>query len=320
MKYVFGLIILLSQLSAFADVAVVTYNMAQLKRNGIDLVACTRRRVSLQSDAIFKDPDSPIYADKNFVLLIQESWTKRSFKALRKAAEDKNLFFYPNDYQVVKNSGQIVISNLLSEEAKKIPFSHDKYAKKGMLYVRFDLGEGKTLGVINVHTGYSDRTHFSDEHRKHFEELGRTVEDLKPLTTHFVVGGDFNAGPDMGFKTVLYNAGETVWEKGIMPLMMNNGMRLLESAGITWDETNNALVRSPPILLRFVNLYKNGYAGWDMTDSTLDHIFVPRESEVTRHELAFNKKVKLNCGGRDGKDGLLHLSDHYGVMAVLKTE
>lgn len=86
MKKFFVLFLILFQFSALADVAVVTYNMAQLKRKGLDLVACTRRRVSLQVDAIFKDPASPIYADKNFVLLIQESWTKKSFNALRKVA------------------------------------------------------------------------------------------------------------------------------------------------------------------------------------------------------------------------------------------
>jgi hypothetical protein len=105
-----------------------------------------------------------------------------------------------------------------------------------------------------------------------------------------------------------------------MPLMKNNGLRLLESVGITWDETNNALVRIPPLLLRLVNEYKNGYIGWDQTDSTLDHIFVPENQTITRHELAFKEKVKLNCGSRDDKNGMLNLSDHYGVMAVLKTE
>lgn len=135
----------------------------------------------------------------------------------------------------------------------------------------------------------------------------------------FVIGGDFNAGPDMLFKNVKYDAAKLIWEEGFMRLMRNQGMRLLESVGATWDETNNNLVRIPPFLLRMLNEMSNGYIGWDMKDSTLDHILVPESTTVTRHELAFHKKVPLNCGRRDDEKGLLHLSDHYGVMAVIKT-
>ncbi|MFL5786017.1 MAG: hypothetical protein ACJ76H_15465 [Bacteriovoracaceae bacterium] len=320
MKLVLALFILLFQLAANADVTIVTYNMAQLRKKGLDLVACTKRRVPLQVQAMFGDAASPVFADKHFIFTIQESWTKESFSALRAVAMDRNYFFFPDDYDVVKNSGQLIISDLHPLEEKRIPFSKDKYAQKGMLYARLDLGDNKTFGIINVHTGYSDKTGFSDEHRRHFEELGRTIEEMKPQSTYFAVSGDFNAGPDMDFKKPQYNSSQIVWEQGLMPLIKNNGLRLLESVGITWDDTNNALVKIPPLLLRLVNEYKNGYIGWDQTDSTLDHIFVLENQIVTRHELAFKEKVKLNCGKRDDKDGMLNLSDHYGVMAVLKTE
>ncbi len=319
MKFLFAFALFLS-FSAIADVTVITYNMSQLKKKGVDLVACTKRRSSLQIDAIFNDPASPIYASKDFVLLIQESWTKRSFNDLKKASLKKYFTFYPDDYQKVKNTGQLIITNMKTLDIKSMPFSRDKYAKKGMIYARLALNNAKSIGVINVHTGYSDKTGFSEEHRRHFEELGQSIETLKSQTDYFVVGGDFNAGPDMAYKTVKFDAASVIWNDGIMLHMRNQGMKLLESVGVTWDETNNMLVRIPPLLLRLVNTYKNGYAGWDMKDSTIDHIFVPETTIVSRHELAFNKKVKLNCGKRDDKDGLLHLSDHYGVMAVINTE
>jgi hypothetical protein len=142
------------------------------------------------------------------------------------------------------------------------------------------------------------------------------VKKFKAQTSHFVIGGDLNAGPDMGFKKTEFNI--SPWDESLVSPMKVEGIRLLDSVGITWDETNNMLVRRPPLLLRLVNKYKNGYTGWDMTDSTLDHIFVQENAEVTRHELVFNKKVPMNCGKRDDSEGL-HLSDHYGVMAVIKT-
>jgi endonuclease/exonuclease/phosphatase family metal-dependent hydrolase len=316
MKKILALFILLFQFSALADVAVVTYNMAQLKKKGLDLVACTSRRVAFQVGAIFSDPESPIFSDKNFVLLVQESWTKKSFNALKKIALERGYSIFPDDHKFVKNSGQLIISNLPPVEFKSMPFSHDKYASKGLIYARFYLGEGNTLGVINVHTAYSEKRGFSEEHKLHFTELVEAVKKFKSQTSHFVIGGDFNAGPDMGYKNTEFNVAP--WDELLVTPMKAEGMRLLESVGITWDETHNMLVRSPPLLLRLVNKYKNGYTGWDMTDSTLDHIFVEEDAEVLRHELAFNKKVHLNCGRRDDKEGL-HLSDHYGVMAVIKT-
>lgn len=313
------LLLVLFSFSALADVTVVTYNMAQLKKMGVDLVACTKRRVGFQVDAMFNDPSAPINASKDFVYLIQESWTKRSFKALREVAQKRNLTFYPDDFNIVKNAGDLIISNLKADELKHIPFSSDKYAKKGILYARLRLDSGKTFGVINVHTGYSDMNGFSEEHRKHFEELGRAIQEFKPQTDFFAVGGDFNAGPDMGFKTTKYDSAKIVWEDGLMPHMLNQGMRLLPSVGITWDDTNNTLVSIPPLLLRLVNKWKNGYIGWDQTDSTLDHIFVKDDEQVSRHEVVFKQKAPLNCGKRDDKDGI-HLSDHYGVMATIVTD
>ncbi len=320
MKFILALIIILSTHALYADVSVVTYNMAQLKKNGLDLVACTKRRVPLQMEAIFKDTASPIYAAKNFVLMIQESWTKRTFEAMKKAALERGFTIFPMEHKFVKNRGDLIVTNIPVLEAKFTAFSSDKYAEKGITYAQLDLGNGKTFGVINTHTGYSDATGFSDEHRRHFEELGQAIEVLKPKSTYFVTGGDFNAGPDMGFKVTKFDAVGSIWENGIMPLMRNQNMRLLESVGITWDDTNNTLVSRPPLLLRIVNEWKNGYIGWDQTDSTLDHIFVQEEMEVLRHEIVFKKKYPLRCGGREDKDGLTNISDHYGVMAVLKTD
>lgn len=320
MKNLLIALVMLATQTLFADVAVVTYNMAQLKKNGLDLVACTKRRVPLQVDAIFKDPQSPIFAAKNFVLLVQESWTRRSFEAMKKAALEKGYTIYPMEHRLVKNRGELIVTNLPSLEFKFTAFSEDKYAQKGITYAQLDLGEGKTLGVINIHTGYSDALGFSEEHRRHFEELSHAIEVLKPKSTFFVTGGDFNAGPDMGFKVTTYDSAGTIWENGLMPLMRNHNMRLLEPVGMTWDDTNNTLVSRPPLLLRIVNKYKNGYIGWDQTDSTLDHIFIQEGVEVSRHEIAFKKKYPLRCGGREDKDGLMNISDHYGVMAVLKTD
>lgn len=319
MKFFFLLISLFS-FSALADVAIVTFNMAQLKRNGTDLVACTKRRVPFQVKAMLEDETAPVYTEKNFVLLIQESWTKRSFNTLREVALKKGYSFFPDDYEIVKNSGQISITNLPVLEKERVPFTFDKYAKKGLLYLKLDLGDGKTLGAINIHTGFSDKNSFSEEHLRHFEELGDLAKAKKDLTTHFVIGGDFNAGPDIRFKTVLYDAPLDIWEHGLMPIINPLGLRYVRTPEFTWDETNNELVRKPPLILRLRNLFKNGYSGWDNYDSTLDHIFVKAEEVTEDAKVVFKEKVPLKCGGREDKDGLLNLSDHYGVLVRLKTD
>lgn len=314
------LFLILFSLPGFADVTVVTYNMAQLRKNGIDLVACTSRRLGPQIEAMFHSQSAPLHASENFVYLIQEAWTKKTFRALKEVATEKKLTIFPDDFNVVKKSGQIILTNLTPLDVKSIPFSKDKYAKKGIVYGRLALPDGRTFGVMNVHTGYSDQKRFSDEHRRHFEELGRAIEELKGETDLFAVGGDFNAGPDMDFKKARYDSKVSVWESGLMPHMRNLGMNLLPSVGVTWDEASNELVRVPPVILRLVNKYKNGYTGWDQKSSTLDHIFVAEGTEVGRHERVFDEKVPLNCGKRDDEDGLLHLSDHFGVMAVIRTD
>lgn len=313
------LFLLLFTTSSFANVTVVTYNMAQLKKMGLDFVACTKKRLGLQVNAMFEDENAPMSASKDFVYLLQESWTKRSFLALRAQAKKRNLTFFPDDFSVVKNAGELIISNLKADDIKFIPFSSDKFVKKGVIYARFKLETGKSIGILNVHTGYSDMNGFSSDHRKHFEEIGRTIQEYKASSDFFVIGGDFNAGPDMGFKKVNYDSSKLIWEDGLMPHMINQGMRLLPSVGVTWDDIHNALVNFPPLLLRLINQYKNGYIGWDQTDSTLDHIFVSEQDTVLEHKLVFNKKVKYNCGSRDDKDGLF-LSDHYGVMATIATD
>lgn len=313
----FILIIGIHSATSVAGVSVTSYNMGQLSKRGVDFVACTRKRVQPQVEAIFYNPDSPIYKEGKFVLMLQEVWTKRAFKGLLQEARARGLTIFPDNYKDVRSNGQISITNMRPVEKRFVPFSSDSHAKKGMVFMKLDLGNGKTLGALNVHTGYSTFKSFGDNHRMHFAEVGVFMEQEKRKNDHFIVGGDFNAGPDVAFRRQRYEASKVIWQEGFMPFAEKNAMRLLDFEKKTWDSCENMLVAKPTFAIKFINFIDRQRGSWDQEKSTIDHILVSANTEVTDKEVVFDEKVPLRCKGRTDAEGKMHLSDHYGVNASL---
>lgn len=323
MKCVYKLTVILCLISSsliYANVSVTSYNMGQLNRKGIDFVACTKSRVAPQVEAIFYNKDSPLLKEKHFVLFIQEAWTSRVFKALLAEATKHNYYMYPQNYQDLKSNGQITITNLKPLETVFVPYTIDSHARKGMLYTRLDLGDGKTLGTMNVHTAYSDLHRFSKTHEIHFREIADFITNNKQKSDYFVIGGDFNAGPDMGYKSQKYDSAKIVWEDGFMPAIHDNDLKLISDQGYeTWDASQNTLVSKPTFTIRMMNFVTRRFkTSWNQTDSTLDHILVSKDIEVLEHRVVFEKPVPLRCLRRQDKDGNVPLSDHFGVNAILE--
>lgn len=311
------LTLLMNLSSAHADVSVTTYNMGQLSSWGFDFVACTSQRVDPQMHAIFKDPNSPIKRSDKFVLFIQEAWTWKVFRHLERFSDKHGYKMYPKNFNLLKNNGQVTITNMKPLQVTFHPYSIDKQSNKGMLYMKLDLGNGKTLGALNVHTGYSDAYKASDLHLEHFKEVHASLQKHRSKTDYFVLGGDFNAGPDMEYRNQRYDSAKTIWFNGLMPYMKSNKMKLIEGINKkTWDG-NNSLVNDPPFIIQLSHFFWNLTFTWDQIDSTIDHIFVSEEVNVKSSSVVFDQPVKLFCYGREDKDGKLHLSDHYGAHAVL---
>ncbi len=304
--------------TAAGSVSVVTYNMGQLSSWGFDFVACTEDRREPQLRAIFDAKSSPIFKSKKFVLFIQEAWTHRIFQDLLVISDILSLYMYPKKFEFLRNNGQITITNIKPLEISYHPYSIDKHSNKGMLYMKLDLGNGKTLGALNVHTGYSNAYKASDLHLVHLQEINHFLDKFRDKSTHFVLGGDFNAGPDMVFRDQQYDSAKVIWEDGLMPHIRRHKLKHIQGlAKKTWDG-NNPLVTDPPFAIALSYFFWNLTLNWDQVDSTLDHIFVSEEVTVKESSVVFDRPAKISCYGREDKNGLLPLSDHYGVNAVLE--
>lgn len=313
----FCLGLLLTSTLALADeITVLTYNMGQLKKSGVDLVACTKPRLQPQVEALFGQ-DGVLVSTQHFVLLLQEVWTKRSYQALQKVAQERGLLMLPKTSLEASVTGTVTITDLPLVTHGFEEFSVNKYLPKGILHATLELPSGGTLNVANVHTGYSDSKSFSFEHKIHFEDIHRFLMQRLSVDAHTVIGGDFNAGPDMAFKKQRYLPVPIIWQANLLRLMTDLGF-LHASAGVapTWD-TRNALVNTPAVAIRAVNGMTYNTWGWEEKTATLDHVFTTPGLQMRSTKTVLNKRVRMRCKGRTDSEGKAHLSDHYGVLTVL---
>ncbi len=313
-------ILSLFSFNAFSDVVLITYNMAQLKKKGIDFVPCTERRIKPQINNLILDSNAHIYKEKYFALALQEVWTKKAFSALKEAVKNKSFNMFPLEFNDIKQNGVVTITNLKVLEASFTPYTKDSHAKKGMLYILGETENGEKIGILNVHTGYSGNKKPSATHIRQFYEIGEFVLTKKKQSSSFIIAGDFNSGPDLKYDRQYYDVAEAVWDDGILPIMGSVSMSHVDVNGVTWDNTNNPLVNNPTFFLKLVNKIDHGSTGWGQNDSTLDHIFISEELESKQSSIVFNEPVPLHCPKRTSADGKSTLSDHYGVMAVLKSK
>ena len=320
MKIIFAFILLLGALEAYSSqVQVLSYNLGQLHKQGVDLVPCTRPRLSPQVDAIF-GKQGLVSLEKPFVLALQEVWTKRAYGLLKRQAELWNLEMFPLTQREASVTGTVLMTNLPVSEFGFEKFSRNKYLPKGILHASMRLDDGSQLTVADVHTGYSDSRSFSLEHKTHINDIKRFVHERSFTNEHFVIAGDFNAGADMAFIKQRYDPAARIWYQTLMPAMMGAGLHeASEGVGPTWD-TRNPLVTKPALAIRAMNGLIYHTWKWEEKTATLDHVFASEGLRTQEAKLVLNERKKLDCPRRDGGRDLSYLSDHYGILVALETE
>lgn len=303
--------------TARADFAVVTYNMAQLKRLWVDFVPCTAERIEPQIKALLTGKDAVIHQEKNFVLLLQEVFKPQAFERLKAEALELGFKIFPKTAEEVQENGLVTITNMPVWDSRFVPFSKDDFAQKGMLYTLLGIGRGYKIAVVNVHTVYSNTSILNATHITQFQELGKFVTANKQKSIPFIVGGDFNAGPDMKYAQEFYPMAQTIWHRGLIPVMEELKMRWVDYAGFSWDNAN-PLILHPALIIKLSNYWAQGSTRWELSNSKMDHIFLTEELEMKEARLVLNEPVELKCPGHLTESGLGALSDHYGLMVKIK--
>ncbi len=297
------------------SIRITSYNTGFLEKGGVDLVPCVRERLAPQVAAVMGSASiSP--RDKSFAILLQEVWTYPAYMAYRRAALARGLFVTPATYLDVKTNGQMIITNLNVQAAYFEPFKSESYAGRGILSIEVATSRG-SLVIANVHTSYSDANGFLPAHRSQLKEITRYFWPHSRRSS-LIIGGDFNAGGKMSFRFEKYDSKSVIWDGAVVPAFDALGMRSIGNQNtVTWDEEGNRLVSDPTRAIRIMNYFDHGYIGWDQHSSRLDQIFASIPMRATASGRTMLQKVRLpfTCTGHADREGKMHLSDHYGVLA-----
>lgn len=308
-----------------AKVSVITYNVGMTPAPlGITLVPCSRKRLKAQNQAIFHGRED-ISQGEPFILLLQEVWTRRAFEAFTKNAKLKGFHIAPTSFKEIDKNGQMIITNLspaMPNWYKMHRFSSDEPVvnSRGVLIAKLLSPEGKRFNAANIHTTYSTSKEFIKVHGSHFTEI---TDILNRYKTPTVIGGDFNAGPDLDFKKSRYNVSQALWfgEEGIHSKMSSIDFRVASDPyQVTWDDDNNELVYNPTLAIKAFNTFSFGTFAWEEKTSTLDHIFVSKGLKSFGSDRVFFKPGKFSCGKRSSGSWFnkyTNLSDHYGVLVQI---
>lgn len=296
--------------------AIVTYNMAQLERLWVDFVPCTQQRLGPQISALLTARDALIHQERDFVLLLQEVFRPEAYEQLKAAADERGLRIFPATAGGTQQNGLVTITNMPVEHSRFVAFSKDDYAQKGMLYTLVSTASGAKLAVVNVHTVFSNTSAVSAVHLRQFQEVGAFIRSLRSVARPIVVAGDFNAGPDMKYADERYPMAQTIWHRGLMPILAEHRMKWVDYVGHTWDNANS-LVLNPALVIKLMNLWELGSLDWELSDSKMDHVFIGNDLKVKSSQLVLNAPVPLDCPGNVSPDGKGALSDHFGLLVSL---
>lgn len=310
--------LIVTSLISYSATTVVSFNIAQLKKRGIDLVPCTNKRLPAIIDRMFFDKNSPLKKNDNFVIGLQEVFTKKAFDRISEAAKELGYFVFPKDYHFVRNSGLLTISNLAHLYTTKIEFNEAKYVKKSFLHSRLMGKDGKMLHFINTHTEYSPADKVNGKHLSQIKQLSEYMNELtQDPYKRIIMVGDFNSGPTTYAVKHDITESNRLWSQNFAPLLENSNMERIEIEGHSWDLKRNTLARKPVFAIKMFNLIKEGRTGWIKISEMVDHLFVSNNLSYYDQSLAFTEHHKFKCRGRADEDGKVPLSDHYGVMATL---
>ena len=320
LKILFAAAFLISGInSSYSATSIISYNMAQLRKRGVDFVACTKRRLPLQIEKMFNDERSPIYDNEYFIMGLQEVWTKQAFKSVVEAAKLKNFTVTPDNYDNVRKSGLITVSNIPHLNTNTIKFNRAKYADKSYLHSTFQGDNGELIQFINTHTDYSSSSKVSGVHLSQVEQLSAQANELTlDPNNKVILVGDFNTGPEIFAvkQDLIYD--NDLWSDFFKPEFDRSSLIHIDVEGYSWDLKSNKLAIKPPFVLNVFNLIQKGRTSWEKKSEMVDHIFVSNNINYSNSTLTFNEHVKYKCIKRYDSEKKVPLSDHYGVKSTLQ--
>ena len=290
--------------------------MGQLKKMGLDFVACTQKRLPYQIKEIFNTASSPIYNEKSFILALQEVWTENAFERIKFEADARNFSIYPNSYEEVQWSGLVTITNLDISEATIHYFKKSDYRYKSFHYLILKKDVGKSINFINTHTDFSSWGIINSTHLSQIEDLEKFISKIKK--NKIVLAGDFNIGPHTYSPNSKRIEKSKLWSEKLYPIIAKMPLVHLKVPGYSWDMDKNLLAIKSTFILNIYNFLRHATIYWEEKSEMIDHLFVSPSFKALEMGLTFEKHLKFKCFGRNDRFGRTALSDHYGIFAILE--
>ena len=303
------------------ELSVITYNTGLTKKVAIfPLVSHVKERSAKQAHIFFNQTEL-INPRDPFVLMLQEVWSKRSFKLFKKEAHKKGYYIIPENYKMVKNRGIVTLTNL---EVKNYYFNaftqdHPKINNRGVLVTEIDFN-AEPLILFNTHTSYSGYEAPSEVNLSQFREIKNLIENYRDQ--RIILSGDFNSGPDLNSANSMYDQSEVLWHStktGIFGLLAPSLNHFTNINHRTWDQTN-PLIRNSTFIIKMYNQMKNGTFGWEVKTASIDHIFGNTGKVISQKRILDQEiEIKKRSHKKSSEDHSIatRLSDHYGIQVIL---
>lgn len=302
---------------AKGKINVVSYNMGQLRKLGLDFVPCTSERLPHQISAIFKSKTSPIYSSDIFIMGLQEVWTEEAFKSLRFESYARNFSVFPTKFSDVQWNGLVTITNKEMVSSKTHYYKDSDYRYKSFLHTKLKTKSGKVIEFINTHTDFSTWGIINSTHLSQIKELSSYVRGLEKKN-EVVLVGDFNMGPHTFDPKKKKKEKKKLWFEKIFPELQKMRLIHLNITGYSWNMGKNLMALKSTFILNIYNFLLHATINWEEKNEKIDHIFVSKNLVVSKEGLVFDKPAKFKCFGRSDRFGKAALSDHYGIMATLE--
>ncbi len=295
------------------SLSVVTYNTGLLKKYFINLVPCVTTRTRAQVEAV----EEELQTYSNFVLNLQEVWTRKGFKAYKKMAKENGYDFVPKEYKDIKKNGQMIISSLPIEFTEFEKFQRDRRVDRGIRSIGIKMEKG-IVKVSNIHVSYSDSKYPNPEQLDQLQQISRYFSQRRP-EEKTILAGDFNAGPNMNYPDTDYDHTEIIWNQNIISPLEAGGLNLLSQVeDYTWSGQSNPLITEPTFVIRLYNWIINGQWGWEYFSAVIDHVFSNfGESVDQRVTMNEEREISKRCRGEKRTNYSSFMSDHFANSVEL---
>jgi len=301
------------------ELSVITYNTGLTKKVAIfPLVPYVKERSKQQAEVFFNQT-SLLNPAKPFVLMLQEVWSKKSFRLFKKEAHKKGYYIIPEEYEMVKNRGIVTLTNLKVKNYYFKAFAQDypKQNNRGVLITEV-VFDNEPLIFLNTHTCYSGHQSPSGINLYQYQEIKKLVEQYN--NQDLLLAGDFNSGPDLDSVNSMYNQSEVLWHSsktGILGVLSPFLDHITDIQHETWDQ-DNPLIKNSTFIIKMYHQMKDGTFGWEVKTSSIDHIF-GNTGKLISQKRVLDQDIQIKHKKNSSKDpsNTTKLSDHYGIQVIL---